>query len=359
MGKNKAMKKKMEQRSSGEVRAVEDEGVVTAYLTKWDTVDSWRSKFEKGSFANTFSKRGAKGTRLIWNHNALAGKILELREDDIGPLATVKFNLETRAGQDAYNHIKAEDVECFSFGFNVVKERWVRGVRSIQEVDMLECGPVVFQANDEAVITDVRSTDYDQTITDNELSSRGWKLIWGIETTIDDIFWEAKNSEETITLVDTAIGKFHTAYMQWLNEYYDNFESRKTALPPREIRNGIQAAINNMNVESLTAETSLTKEDVSTLTSGKTLPKESRHKLSDLPESFQAVHQREYRKKIEALANEIRASGLSAGERDRIAALLGLTDETRNSQPLSDGEGGDEIQSFFKELRSNLFNKKQ
>lgn len=236
------MKKKPEFRSVGEVREVGEQGIVSAYLTKWGTVDSWGTTFEKGSFKDSFEARGAAGTRLIWNHTELAGKIIDLGEDDTGPFAEVQFNLETRAGKEAYEHVKAGDVNCFSFGFNTVKDRWVKGVRSIQKVDMLECGPVVFQANDEAVITGIRSTDFDETVSENELRNRGWKLLRALDETIRDIYWGSYDSNigdspsEIIAATDTAISKFHTAYMQWLDEYYAQFETRETAIPPREIR---------------------------------------------------------------------------------------------------------------------------
>lgn len=351
-GKGKLNMKKPEFRSVGKVREVGEQGIVSAYLTKWGTVDAWGTQFEKGAFKESFESRGAKGTRLIWNHTELAGKVLSLGEDETGPFAEVQFNLETRAGKEAYEHVKAGDVECFSFGFNTQKDRWIRGVRSVQKVDMLECGPVVFQANDEAVITDVRSTDFNKTVDDNEVSGRGWKLIDALDETICDIYWASYDSTDIqdhvsniTSLVDTAISDFHTAYMQWLDEYYNQFETRETAIPPREIRNKIQFALNQLDVESLTAKTSLTDTDMNFLKSGKVLPFESRAKLADLPEDFQKCHKEERHKNIEGLCNEIRASGFSAAEKERFAALLGINDKTEN----------EDIGSFFSELRTKLF----
>jgi len=345
------MKKKPEFRSVGEVREVGDNGEITAYLTKWGTVDSWGTTFEKGSFKDSFEARGARGTRHIWDHKELAGKVLELGEDDIGPWARVQCNLKTRAGEKAYQHVKAGDVNCFSFGFNTQKDRWLGGVRSIQKVDMLECGPVVFQANDEAVITDVRSSDFNETVAENELYSRGLKLLNALDETISDIYWgsydwarDAGTEANIIALVDTAISKFHTSYMQWLDEYYAQFETRETATPPREIRNKIQAALNQMDITTLTSKTSLIDTDVDCLKAGNVLPFESRAKLADLPEDFVKCHNEERRKSIEGLCNEIRASGFSKAEKERFSALLGLSEQPDNN-----------IKPFFEELRTKLF----
>ena len=338
------MKKKPEFRSVGEVREVGEQGICSAYLTKWGTIDSWGTTFEKGSFKDSFEARGASGTRLIWNHTELAGKILNLGEDDTGPFAEVQFNLETRAGKEAYEHVKAGDVNCFSFGFNTQKDRWLKGVRSIQKVDMLECGPVVFQANDEAEITGVRAQDFDETFINTEIVRRGWQLQSALDRTLDDIFWGAANSDEVMQSVDTAISKFHSAYMLWLDDYYTQSESRETATPPREIRNKIQAALNQLDITTLTAKTSLIDTDVDCLKLGNVLPFESRAKLADLPEDFVKCHNEERRKKIEGLCNEIRASGFSHAEKERFSALLGLSEKPDNN-----------IKPFFEELRTKLF----
>lgn len=355
MKKNK--KGKLETRGAfGEIRAIDgDQGIVEAYLTKWGTVDSYNTSFEKGSFANTFSKRGTKGTRLFWNHRELAGKILELREDDTGPYVKVQFNLETRAGSTAYSHVKAGDVDCFSFGFNTVADHWVSGVRSIKEVDMLECGPVIFQANDEATITDIRAEDFEQTFTDDELRNRGWKLLRALDSTIEDIYWMGeKTAEETITAVDTCISKFHTAYIGWLNEWYGMGEERSEKTPPREIRNKIQRAIEQMasNVDELAKETALTSEEARGLSKGDLLPMESRSKLDSLPEAIRVSHREIRNKKVESLCDELRTSGFSAAELDRFSALLELRKaKVVTNEPV---DNVNETTTFFKELRETL-----
>jgi len=148
---------KIERRSTDKaVREIQpDEGIVDAYLTAWDTVDSYKTSFQRGSFAKTFENRAHK-IRLLWNHGELAGKCLEAREDEYGAFVKVQFNLATEVGRTAFEHIKAQDVDAFSFGFNVVNDKWVDGIRTFTEVKCLECSPVMFPANEAAVITNVR-----------------------------------------------------------------------------------------------------------------------------------------------------------------------------------------------------------
>jgi len=344
---------KIELRTAGEIRGTTEDGTCEAYLTKWGSVDSYRTQFEAGAFKNTFEKRGATGTRLFWNHRELCGKILELREDDYGPYAKCQFNLNTRAGKEAYEHVRAGDVDCFSFGFNTVKSHPIKGgVRSITEVDMLECGPVVFQANDEAVITGVRSEDFDETHEQSMLRSEGWKLLYSLEETIDDIYWMGDNptSDEIKSKIDTAISKFHVTYMGWLDRYYDQFEMRE-GVAPRESRNAIMDAVGTVDLDLMVKETSLTQGDVDLLKRGSLLPAESRGKITELSEGFQRDYHTERRKTVEGLCDELRSGGFTEGERDRFEALLELAAaEKRETELKTD----DETTDFLKELRSSL-----
>lgn len=355
---------------AGEIRAVDDsplgEGIIEGYLTKWDTVDSWNTKFKRGAFTKTFQKRGTKNTRLFWNHKELAGKILELREDDYGPFFVGQCNMDTEAGKKCYAHVKAEDVNCNSFGFNTVDDGWVGSVREIREVDMLECGPVIFQANDQATITNFRkmseapesdepeveerAEDFDTTQRERELNGRGWQLLSSLEWTIDDIYYNAYGTDfepsELIAKVDTAIAKFHTAYIGWLNEFYDFFESRD-GVAPCEFRNHLQVLANDAKFNGLESASTLTSEEVRTLRMGKLLPLEARGRLQDADGELFNAHQKQRGNTIERLCDEIRSSTLTEGEVERITALLDLNSKNKVSEL-------NEVFDFLKDFRSKL-----
>jgi HK97 family phage prohead protease len=316
---------KMEYRKLGEIRSSTEEGIVDAYLTAWGTVDSYNTTFQRGCFKRTFEERGHK-IRLLWNHERLAGKVTECREDDYGPFVRVQFNLDTQVGREAFAHVRDGDVDAFSFGFNVIKDNWESGIRSFEEIKVMECGPVVFEANEAAKITDARAEDFDETFGKNELHSRGWKLFYALEDTIDDIFWNNNTPDEVKSKIDECISKFHGAYMQWLTEWYQQFEERASAVKYlARPGNKIQEAVKNTeNIETITRETSLTDSDLDRLKSGKLLTREARAKLSELPENIREAHQAERRNTVEALCAEIRESGFNEAEKQRFSALLGL-----------------------------------
>jgi HK97 family phage prohead protease len=317
---------KMEYRKAGEIRATTEEGIVDAYLTAWDTVDSYTTSFQRGCFKRTFEERGHK-IRLIWNHERLAGKVLECREDDYGPFVRVQFNLDTQAGKESFAHVRAGDVDSFSFGFNVIDDDIINKVRTFTEVKVMECGPVIFEANGAAKITDARAEDFEQTVKDDEVARRGWKLLFALEDTISDIYWNYDNNSEAVMgKIDMAISDFHGAYMAWLSEYYVHFGSR-AATHKQLTRTGniIQEALKSADsIENITRETSLTDSDLDKLKDGKLLTTEARTKLSELPDNIREAHQAQRRDTVETLCSEIRESGFNEAEKQRFTALLGL-----------------------------------
>jgi len=343
---------KMEYRKLGEIRAIDEaEGIVEAYLTAWDTVDSYKTSFQRGCFKRTFEERGHK-IRLIWNHERLAGKVLECYEDDYGPFVKVKFNLDTQAGKESFAHVRDKDVDSFSFGFNVVDDAIINKIRTFTEIKVMECGPVIFEANGAAKITDARAEDFEQTVKDNEISGRGWKLIYALESTIDDIYWNYDNNSEAVMgKIDMAISDFHGAYIAWLAEYYAQFGTR-SATYKQLTRTGniIQEALKNAeNIETITRETSLTDTDIDRLKDGKLLNHGARSKLPELPENIREAHQAQRRNTVENLCSEIREIGFNEAEKQRFAALLGLTKETQKGNvSVAD------IDDWFKALHNSI-----
>lgn len=313
------MKREKECRFRGEVREVSDEGIAEAYLTAWDTVDSYNSTFRRGAFKRTF-KNNLPNMRLLWNHETLAGKILEAREDETGAFVRVKFNLDTQAGRDAYNHLKHGDVRCFSFGFYSVKDRITNGVREIQEVDCVECGPVIFEANHDAKVVDVRADDFGDTIEQMEKGRRGYMLIDALLWTLDDIFWDNDKSEWKAKC-DKAIADFHSDYIRWIE---DITSEERCRIPTR---NELQAAFHeyrkDKSLEQIAMESPFTLSELRQLARGDLVPLKKREHLTELSEKIREAHNRERHARIETFCDELRSGGIYEAEKYRFRALLG------------------------------------
>lgn len=80
------------------------QGVVRAYINKFNVADSYNEMSLPGSFSKTFRERLKKMWWLL-NHEweKSLGVTLSLEEDVIGAIATGKFNLEKRLSQDVFS----------------------------------------------------------------------------------------------------------------------------------------------------------------------------------------------------------------------------------------------------------------
>jgi len=301
---------KKEIRSIGEIRAIEDEdeGIVTAYLTKWGTVDSYNSTFQRGAFKQSFENRQEKGRiKFMYNHDTLIGKVLSAKEDGTGPKVRAQFNLDTQAGKDAFAHVKSGDLDGFSFGFFVNRDKMKDGVRVIQDVDCLECGPVIFPANQDASIVDVReqdldepeievedrATDFNETAARLEMSSRRWRILDSLVITLEDIMWDMDNAEWE-SASNVAINDFQSAYIGWVGEYVEMMEAQNMRSIPMDspLKAAFRELLDGKTVADFAADTELTRSECETLRAGRFLDEKSERKLKAF-EDFHAVYQEE------------------------------------------------------------------
>lgn len=306
----------LERRSGGEIRSTTDEGIVESYLTKFGTVDEYRSTFKEGAFKKTFQERGSK-IKMLWDHEHLIGKVIEAKEDSYGPLVRCQINMDTQAGRDAYAHLRAGDVDAFSFGFNTIHDSVEDGIRVISEVRCMEVSPVLFPANEKAVITQVRAETFKDTDKAGELLSRGSRLIESLFYTLDDIWWGDGKKQ---SLAEKAIDQFKNAYLGWISEYESIAEGREM---PTD--NTLIAALYRHcegDLEQMAMDTSLTMKELKQLSRGKALPLEARHKLADLPEEIREAHQEQRRKAVETLFAELKIGGWDEAEREELRTLL-------------------------------------
>jgi len=255
---------------------------------------------------------------MLWDHDHLIGHVVECREDSYGPWVRCQINMETNAGKEAFAHLRAGDVDAFSFGFNTVQDSVENGVRVIAEVRCMEVSPVLFPANEKAVITGVRAETFKDTDKQAEVMSRGYRLTDSLLWTLQDIWWspDIKNRQAAI---DKAIDQFKTAYLGWLNEY-EAMEGRTIPVDNKLIESLYRHSEGDLN--KMAMNTSLTLKELKQLSRGKALPPEARHKLADLPEEVRDAHQQQRREAVKALCAELAYGGWDKAELDEIRALL-------------------------------------
>ena len=334
-------KEKMEIRAIGEVRSTDESGVLESYLTKWDSIDSYQSTFTRGAFKKTFEERGTK-IKLLWDHDNLIGHVLEAREDNYGPWIKAQLNLETNAGRDAYAHLRAGDVDAMSFGFNVIQDKVINNVRTISEVRVLEVSPVLFPANEQAKIVSVRAEDFNETVTEAEIMSRGYMLMNALNETIQEIWWNTPD----VTKIEMAIDAFKIAYVAWSEEY---MTMGQRSVPTENMLSRALYEFSKGDLNKLAMETSFTIPELKRMAGGRPLELKSRNKLAELPDSIRAIHHNERSKAVQSLCSELQAGGLDEQEMKQLRTLL------ENKEPNTDIS---EMVSSIRKLRTGLIKEK-
>ena len=327
-----ALRKSDEVRFGGEVRAVGDTGEFEGYACTFNSVDSYNSVFLPGCFTRTLKERAGK-IKALWDHVDLIGKPLELREDARGLFVHGKLTLEVVKAAECYALMKDGACDTMSFAFNVVKDFYKDGVRYIQEVKLFEVSPVVFAANEDSKIVNVRKTDFEGSLTDVELSTRRDLLFSALYMTLEDIWWERYVSDtitqdDIKTMTDKAITEFHDQYMAFVDAWFANAAQEQRRIP---VVNDVSRALADVCLEKrktlaeLATDTSLTLPELHELRKGKTINTNS--KLAELGSAeLTAAHQQQRNAEIEALCDHLRG-GLDAAQRTRILALISRAEE--------------------------------
>jgi len=351
----------LETRTTHELRAVDEEGVFEGYIAVWDTVDAYESTFKRGAFAKTIQERGDK-VKVYYNHDALIGRSLEIREDEHGVFVRGKLSLGVQQAADVFTFLRDGTLTGLSFGFQVIKEAYQEGVRQIQEVRLFEYGPVDFPANDKALITgyraerliagEARAMSFAETLDDATLRSEGYRMFGALDETLSDIWWsEEANRESVVALVDEAIADFHAAYLEWAKAFIARFwpDNEARAVPAaNELASQMAEYLSGdgRSLESIAANTSLTVDELRTLRRGRLI--EHREKLADLPASIAEAHQFQRATAVETLCAEIRG-GLKPAEKRRLLALLQPADNRQ-----SENEDERKTIAYLRDFRNRL-----
>lgn len=157
-----------------EVKATGDgKGQIEGYGAVFGNVDSYGDVIQKGAFNNTLREWKAKSKlpKMLLQHGALGitntdmlpiGKWTSMSEDDHGlKVKGQLFSLDTEFGSRVYDAIIGGELDSMSIGYQTVK--WVNGdgkktpERTLLELKLWEVSLVTFPANDQALMTTVKS----------------------------------------------------------------------------------------------------------------------------------------------------------------------------------------------------------
>lgn len=142
----------------------EPQGLVSGYASVFGGVDSYGDSIVPGAFKASLAHHRAAGTApaMLWAHRQEQpiGRWSSLAEDSRGLHVEGQINLKTGAGRDAFEHLRAGDLNGLSIGYQVApggSERRNDGVNLLKAVNLYEVSTVAIPADSAARIVSVKS----------------------------------------------------------------------------------------------------------------------------------------------------------------------------------------------------------
>ena len=185
-------------------------GEISGFFSTYEkTPDSYGDIIESGAFTGTLERRKATGHPfpLCFNHDfdKIIGVVDSVEEKENGPFIKAHF-LDTELAQDVRKFVQSGAVYQFSFAYDVLKRRdptdeeAKSGVTNVlQEVEVFEISVVTVPANQNAIVTDVKSVE-PETKSGRRNSQKDADTIKsaidGIEKSIESLKSLLKESEE-------------------------------------------------------------------------------------------------------------------------------------------------------------------
>lgn len=147
-----------------DVKAVAADGTFTGYGSVFGVVDSYNEVVAPGAFANSLAALAEKGRSLpvLWQHRTgePIGAWTSLKEDGRGLLGSGALWLaEAPNARVAYKGMESKAITGLSIGYYVLKSSYNEktGIRTLEELDLVECSIVTVPANDEARIDSIKA----------------------------------------------------------------------------------------------------------------------------------------------------------------------------------------------------------
>jgi Escherichia/Staphylococcus phage prohead protease len=126
--------------------------------------DSYGDVIAQSAFKATIAAHAAAGTMpvMLWSHDPAhpVGRWIDIREDDRGLFVRGQLNLQTSAGREAFEHLKARDIGGLSIGFQIAEggfQRQADGSRLLTAIELFEISLCAMPAARAARITEIKS----------------------------------------------------------------------------------------------------------------------------------------------------------------------------------------------------------
>ena len=170
------MNKEFQRRDISFGLSISENGEFDGYISTYYDVDSYGTYFLPGAWDKSIERfNSGEVIPVLWSHDRTKplGKCTELRSDEKGLWAHGKLTMEDPQAQTAYAHMKDGSVLGLSVGFEMdydsVEYNQDFDAYGIADADLMEYSVVVFPANPNAKITQVKSS-HDHDIGENDMN---------------------------------------------------------------------------------------------------------------------------------------------------------------------------------------------
>lgn len=137
------------------------DGAFAGYASLFDVPDMGNDIIAPGAFAESLTRRGARGIKLLFQHDASQpiGVWKALREDARGLYAEGQLTLDNSKSRDILALLRSGAIDGLSIGFraNTVNRSGKSGPRRLTKIDLWEISVVTFPMLPGARITSVKA----------------------------------------------------------------------------------------------------------------------------------------------------------------------------------------------------------
>ena len=148
-----------------DIKAMEDDekGEFSGYGSIFGNKDLGNDIVEKGAFAQSIGRKGARAVKMLYQHRAEEpiGVFDEITEDDRGLKVKGRLAMGTQRGREVYELMKMGAIDGLSIGYRVEPKGYDyddKGKRRyLKSVDLMEISAVTFPMNPKARVSAVKS----------------------------------------------------------------------------------------------------------------------------------------------------------------------------------------------------------
>lgn len=131
-----------------DLKSVAADGAFEGYASLFGREDLGRDVVVRGAFADTLKERGARGVRMLFQHDPgqPIGVWDELKEDAKGLYARGRLMADVAKAREVMSLMRAGALDGLSIGFKALKaKRDARsGIRRLEKIDLWEISVVTF-----------------------------------------------------------------------------------------------------------------------------------------------------------------------------------------------------------------------